>query len=189
MPMTFGDAAYVLLSEVGGGPLHATAMVKTALERGMIKSHGKTPHLSMATALLTDSKQRFQNLGRNQWVLTQSPEEHTEVAQAQQEDQFVPQALGQSLRAYAELVSHLNDSSYTPAQIVTLLGRITPPIATLTSPPAGDELVEDLLLLRLLEPLPNGTYRRWSHLSDATVTHMLRYAALTMLIATSDGTY
>src|SRR6266545_4525065 len=189
MPMTFGDAAYALLSEAGGGPLHATAMVKTALERGMIISHGKTPHLSMATVLLTDSKQRFRNLGRNQWVLTQSSEQRAQVTQAQEEDQFVPQVLGQSLRAYVELVSHLNGSSYTAAQIVELLGRITPQIVTLVSPPDADELVEDLLLLRLLEPLQDGTYRRWAHLSDATVTHMVRYAALTMLIATSDDSY
>lgn len=35
--------------------------------------------------------------------------------------------------------------------------------------------------MRLLE-LQDGRYRRWPHLADGTLTHMLRYAALTLLV-------
>lgn len=42
------------------------------------------------------------------------------------------------------------------------------------------------MLLRLLERLDDGRYRRWEHLRDATLTHMLRYAALTLLIPDGD---
>lgn len=91
-------------------------------------------------------------------------------------------ALGPDLRSYIRLALRLSDPSYTPEEMVELLGRINPPIAELRSAPDPDNLVTDLSLLRLLEPLDNGRYRRWPHLADATETHMLRYAALTLAL-------
>jgi hypothetical protein len=74
--------------------------------------------------------------------------------------------------------------------MVERLGRISPPIAPeLTGKPDAEHLVTDLLRLRLLEPLEDGRYRRWSHLADSTEPDMLRYAALTMLVPASDGSY
>ena len=189
MTMTFLDAAYTILSEAGGGPLHVTEILQTALQRNMIKSRGKTPHLSMSAVLLRDTQQRFRNLGKNRWVLAEPADRAALVAEAQHDDQWVPQVLGETLRSYVELVSHLNNADYSAAEIVDRLGRIAPPIVVLDEAPAAEELVEDLLLLRLLEPLPDGRYRRWPHLSDATPSHMLRYAALTMLTVLPDGSY
>ena len=87
------------------------------------------------------------------------------------EPSSLPSTLGSSLRPYIQLVALLDGSSYTPQQIVDRLGRISPPIANLRAAPDPGALVRDLLLLRLLKPLE----------SDATVEHMLRYAALTLL--------
>lgn len=97
--------------------------------------------------------------------------------------------LGTNLRSYVQLAIRLNDAAYTAEEIVTLLGRISQPIVQLAGPPPADELVTDLILFRLLEQLPDGRFRRWAHLSDATEAHMLRYAALTFLLPSNDGSY
>jgi hypothetical protein len=94
----------------------------------------------------------------------------------------LPRTLGSALRPYIQLVALLDGSSYTPQQIVERLGRIAPPIADLRSAPDPDDLVRDLLHLRLIKPLESGNYRRWSEIDDATVDHVLRYAALTVLV-------
>ncbi len=99
----------------------------------------------------------------------------------------LPRSLGPELRPYVQLVTHLTGSNYTAEQIVTRLGQISPPIVPLTKAPDPEELVRDLLHLRLLKPLESGNYRRWSHLDDATVEHMLRYAALTLLVPAEEG--
>jgi hypothetical protein len=98
----------------------------------------------------------------------------------------LPRSLGPRLRPYIELITHLSASSYTPAEIVDKLGQIRPPIAPeLTYRPEPEALVRDLVNLRLLTKTPAG-YRRWSHLDDATVDHILRYAALTLLVPHGD---
>jgi hypothetical protein len=102
----------------------------------------------------------------------------------------LPSTLGRSLKPYVRLATHLNDPTYTPDEIVDRLGRIDPPIVPgLTQKPDSGHLVRDLLRLRLLEPLDAGRYRRWPHLADNTEPHLLRYAALTMLVPSSDGGY
>ncbi|HEU5098189.1 MAG TPA: AAA family ATPase [Roseiflexaceae bacterium] len=95
---------------------------------------------------------------------------------------ILPRTLGEKLRPYVELVTHLGASTYTASQIVDRLGQIKPAIANLTQAPNAETLIADLMRLRLLEHLEDGRYRRWAHLSDATVDHMLRYAALTLLV-------
>ena len=99
----------------------------------------------------------------------------------------LPRTLGDRLRPYVELVSHLDGPAYTAAQIVDRLGTIQPAIVELTRAPDAEALAADLMRLRLLERLGDGRYRRWEHLSDATVAHMLRYAALTLLVPDGDG--
>lgn len=91
-------------------------------------------------------------------------------------------SLGDNPRAYARLAVRLNAPSYAPEEIVELVGRINPPIADLAAAPEPDALVADLLLLRFLEPLAAGRYRRWPHLADATEDLYLRYSALTLLM-------
>ncbi|HEU4322708.1 MAG TPA: AAA family ATPase, partial [Roseiflexaceae bacterium] len=98
----------------------------------------------------------------------------------------LPRTLGDRLQPYVELAAQLDGSAYSAAQIVELLGRLSPPIAKLSRPPDPEALADDLLRLRLLEPLPEGGYRRWEHLADATVAHMRRYAALTLLVREED---
>jgi 5-methylcytosine-specific restriction enzyme B len=101
----------------------------------------------------------------------------------------LPRTLGARLRPYVELITHLPASGYTPAEIVDRLGQIRPPLASeLTYRPDPDALVRDLVNLRLLKTTP-GSYRRWTHLDDATVDHILRYAALTLLVPKDDGGY
>lgn len=100
----------------------------------------------------------------------------------------LPRTLGTSLKAYVRLVSLLDGSSYTPAQIVERLGRVSPPVANLAAPPDPEALVGDLLRLRLLKPIEaSGHYRRWSHLDGAIESQVLRYAALTLLVPLGDG--
>ncbi len=102
----------------------------------------------------------------------------------------LPTTLGSSLKPYVRLATHLNDPTYTPDEIVDRLGRIDPPIVPgLTEKPDAAHLVRDLLRLRLLEPLDAGRYRRWPHLADNTEPHLLRYAALTMLVPSGNGGY
>ncbi|MDP9314434.1 MAG: EVE domain-containing protein, partial [Chloroflexota bacterium] len=91
-------------------------------------------------------------------------------------------SLGSQLRPYVQLTIRLTEPSYSPDEIVSRLGQISPPIANLSASPSADDLVADLTLLRLLEQLPDGQYRRWEHLADATEEHLLRYAALTLLV-------
>ncbi len=95
--------------------------------------------------------------------------------------------LGPALHPYIDLVMHLNAADYSPEEIVDTLGRIDPPIADLRSAPDAEELISDLLLLRLIEPLDGERYRRWEHLGDLTREHLLRYAALTMLLPDADS--
>ena len=49
--------------------------------------------------------------------------------------------------------------------------------------------MRDLTHLRLLKTTEGGFYRRWPHLDDATVEHILRYAALTLLVPKPGGGY
>lgn len=95
----------------------------------------------------------------------------------------LPRSLGPRLRPYVELITHLPALSYNPEDIVNKLGQIRPPIAPeLTYRPDAVALVHDLMHLRLLKATEGGFYRRWPHLDDATVDHILRYAALTLLV-------
>lgn len=112
--------------------------------------------------------------------------EHAQVLPAV----VLPRTLGTRLRPYVQLVAHLDDRVYTPQQIVERLGRISPPIAALDSAPDPAALVRELHHLRLLERVgEDDGYRRWPHLADATEAHMLRYAALTLLVPREDGTW
>jgi hypothetical protein len=102
----------------------------------------------------------------------------------------LPRSLGSRLRPYVELITHLPALSYNPEDIVTKLGTIHPPIAPeITYQPNTEVLVRDLMHLRLLKVTEGGFYRRWPHLDDATVDHILRYAALTLLVPKGDGGY
>jgi 5-methylcytosine-specific restriction enzyme B len=102
-------------------------------------------------------------------------------------DSHLPRSLGDKLRPYIELAARLNDPAYTAQQIVDMLGRIRPPIAPQLPAPDPQQLVHNLIRLRLLKDLSDGSYRRWEHLSDATIEYMMRYAALTLLIPTGEG--
>jgi MoxR-like ATPase len=102
----------------------------------------------------------------------------------------LPRTLGPRLRPYVELITHLPALSYNPEDIVAKLGQVRPPIAPeLTYQPNTEALVRDLMHLRLLKVTEGGFYRRWPHLDDATVDHILRYAALTLLVPKEDGGY
>ncbi|NJP06322.1 MAG: AAA domain-containing protein, partial [Chloroflexaceae bacterium] len=119
---------------------------------------------------------------------TYPPEENSPIFPPEQS--HFPTTLGKSLKPYVQLITHLNDPSYTPEQIVDRMGHVSPPIApVLNEKPDAGQLVRDLLHLRLLEPLDDGHYRRWPHLADNTEPHLVRYAALTMLLPSSDGRY
>ena len=189
MSMTMADAAYTVLRDAGGGPLHVKAILKQALDRKMFATQGKTPQLSLSSVMLRDPERRFVNEGRNQWRLASANEQAASPPPPDaRQDASPPQALGEQLRPYVELVTHLDNPDYSAEQIIDRFSRVYPRIANVPTPDA-DELIGELLLLRLLEPLEGGRYRRWPHLGDATLEHMLRYAALTMLVAVDEDTY
>lgn len=66
-PMTMVEAAYSILRNAGGGPLHVSDILQQALEQGLIETSGQTPQLSLSSVLLRDG--RFNNLGKDMWVL------------------------------------------------------------------------------------------------------------------------
>lgn len=79
-PMTMAEAAHTILRNAGGGPLHLSDILEQALEQGLIETSGQTPQLSLASVLLRDG--RFNNLGKNMWVLAPSSvgdEEHEDA--------------------------------------------------------------------------------------------------------------
>lgn len=98
----------------------------------------------------------------------------------------LPRSLGDRLGAYVALAALLDGESYTPEQIVERL-ETSSQAARLPGMPAPDTLADDLLRLRLLQPLDGGRYRRWPHLGDASEPLLLRYAALTLLVPDDNG--
>jgi len=102
----------------------------------------------------------------------------------------LPRTLGSRLTPYIRLVALLDGRDYTPAQIVEQLGKVAPPVVSLTTAPNPETLVRDLTQLRLLRRVEGGgAYRRWPLLDDRTEEHMLRYAALTLVVPTEAGGY
>ncbi|MBX0331554.1 ATP-binding protein, partial [Oscillochloris sp. ZM17-4] len=102
---------------------------------------------------------------------------------------LLPRSLGDSLRPYITLATHLSEEGYTSAEIRDLLVKVVPPIAPGVTPPEPSRLVDELMRLRLLEPLDDGRYRRWPHLADATPELLLKYAALTLLVPAGEDVY
>ncbi len=100
---------------------------------------------------------------------------------------LLPRTLGDQLRPYVQLATHLTQNAYTPREIVDVLAGIAPAITTIDTPPDPAQLVDDLQRLRLLEQLDDGRYRRWNHLGDGSADLMLRYAALTLLVRDGDN--
>jgi 5-methylcytosine-specific restriction enzyme B len=102
----------------------------------------------------------------------------------------LPRTLGDRLTPYVRLVALLDATTYTPEQIVERLGRVSPSLVQLRAAPDPAALVRDLCHLRLLQRVEgSGAYRRWPHLDDRTEEHMLRYAALTLVVPQDDGSY
>jgi hypothetical protein len=104
-------------------------------------------------------------------------------------DSRLPRSLGARLGSYVSLVARLDGSHYTPAQILEKFDTSSQ-ADDLRALPAPEELVADLLKLRLIKLIePSGNYRRWSHLDDGSEPLMLRYAALTLLVEDGIGGY
>ena len=89
-------------------------------------------------------------------------------------------SLGDQLSTYIRFASSLNADTYNPDELIDRLGHISPPLVKVK--PVVEDLIADLLQLRLLEPLAGNRYRRWQHLADGDTEHMTRYAALSMLL-------
>lgn len=66
-PMSAADAAYLVLSRAGGGPLQLSELLARIQAEGLAEFRGQTPQLSLSSTLLRD--ERFHNLGKNTWVL------------------------------------------------------------------------------------------------------------------------
>lgn len=65
--MTIADAAFTILTQAGGGPLHLSDILARIQAESMAELRGQTPQLSLASIMLRD--ERFHNLGKNTWVL------------------------------------------------------------------------------------------------------------------------
>ncbi|NNJ11950.1 AAA domain-containing protein [Chloroflexales bacterium ZM16-3] len=101
----------------------------------------------------------------------------------------LPRSLGHRLSAYTELVERLSGDSYTPVGILDQF-ETSSQADHLASPPSPEALVADLRVLRLLRANPaDGTFRRWPHLDGAGGPLLLRYTALTLVIADDAGGY
>jgi MoxR-like ATPase len=66
-PMTVANAAYLVLTRAGGGPMHLSDILAAIQQENLAELRGQTPQLSLASILLRD--ERFHNLGKNSWVL------------------------------------------------------------------------------------------------------------------------
>jgi hypothetical protein len=66
-PLTIAEAAFTVLSRAGGGPLHLSEVLRRIQAENLANLGGQTPQLTLASIMLRD--ERFQNLGRNTWVL------------------------------------------------------------------------------------------------------------------------
>lgn len=99
----------------------------------------------------------------------------------------LPRSLGDKLRPYVQLAIHLGNRVASAQDILDQWLRISPRPGNPSEAPSPQQLVRDLIHLRLLQQLGDGQYQRWEHLRDGTLEHMLRYAALTMLIPDGDG--
>lgn len=70
-------AAYLILKS-HGKPLHIREIIKIALNKKMIKTHGKTPESTLAVDLLLENRRRkergtklrFKKVGPGVWGLT-----------------------------------------------------------------------------------------------------------------------
>lgn len=140
-----------------------------------------TPEQDVDRALLAIRRAYEQRHGKmpNFWDITPETSElmtHTPL----------PRSLGARLRTYIALAARLDGSAYTPEQILERFDTSSQAHEVRHAPePAA--LVSDLLQLRLVEPLGDGSYRRWPHLADANEPLMLRYAALTLLVEDGGG--
>jgi 5-methylcytosine-specific restriction enzyme B len=70
---TLADAAFFVLSRAGGGPMHLSDMLDRIQQEELAETRGQTPHLSLSSTLLRD--ERFQNLGKNTWILAELVED------------------------------------------------------------------------------------------------------------------
>lgn len=94
-----------------------------------------------------------------------------------------------SLHLSIQFISQLEQAAYTPARLAELFQRSLPPGSEHAALPEAASLVEHLRCLRLLEALEGGSFRRWPYLAAASVPHLLRYVALTLLLPAGDGGY
>lgn len=70
---SFKELAYRILKEVGK-PLHSKEITKIAIERGWLKTAGKTPHATMNAQLVVDinskkERSRFRKAGKSMFAL------------------------------------------------------------------------------------------------------------------------
>jgi MoxR-like ATPase/predicted RNA-binding protein with PUA-like domain len=97
--LTFADAAYLILSRAGGGPLTLSEITQQIQEEELVETRSQTPQLTLSSAMLRD--ERFQNLGRNTWVLAmlvdEAPEPEEEAI-----DPELPEPPTRAPRLYAE---------------------------------------------------------------------------------------
>lgn len=75
--LTIADAAFTVLSRVGGGPLHLSNILAQIQADSLAELRGQTPQLSLASIMLRD--ERFHNLGKNTWVLAPTPDDEAEA--------------------------------------------------------------------------------------------------------------
>jgi 5-methylcytosine-specific restriction protein B len=96
----------------------------------------------------------------------------------------LPSSLGRLLRNYAKLAIRI-DKEITAQELLIILGRIQP--AIVAQRPNENQLLQDLLQLRVLEQVSELRYRRWSFLDGASEEQMMRYMALTLLVPRDNG--
>jgi hypothetical protein len=83
--MTIAEAAFVVLSRAGGGPLHLSDILSQMQAEELVDLRGQTPQLSLASTMLRDD--RFQNLGKNSWVLAMTEDEREDAEEVSVPDE------------------------------------------------------------------------------------------------------
>jgi 5-methylcytosine-specific restriction protein B len=97
---------------------------------------------------------------------------------------ILPTSLGNKLHNYAQLALRINQPS-TASQLIAIIEHLSPPLVS--QQPEPQHLVDDLKRLRIIEQIDEQHYQRWPQLEGASLSDLLSYMAMMLLVPTEQG--